>query len=274
MKNSLMVFCLAAFLICCKTDKEKGSSDNEKTELPKSSSHATLKESIAQLDGTWISDDYMAAIEKNKAIYNNPAHTTTLFGFSVIGDSLAIDGKDYLYGFSKIEAGYTWPIFYNDAHGRIEYDIKMQDEIIPPSPFYIKKIDAKTVELVFSKPAKTERYRKTNSELEYDINKILFAGTYINESTNEKITFTEDGKVTGLAGKTTYQVQFENEDEYAVPFDAVVLYEDPDDEAGESFHFKIKGNTLTLYNLNEEEIEKYVEYNYTIGKMAYTLIKN
>jgi hypothetical protein len=271
MKNSILFLCLGILFVCCKNDP-KDTVDTQKELHTTKQGPLSMQESIANLDGTWIADDYMAAIEKNKSIYNNPAYTTSLFGFSVIADSLAIDGRDYLFGFSKIDAGYTWPIFYNNSTGRFEYDVKMQDEIIPPSPFYIKTIDATTVELVFSKPAKTERYRK--ADLESDINKILFAGTYTDQATNEKVTFTEDGKVTGLPGKVMYYVQFENDDEFAVPFDAVDLFDKPDDEAGEPFHYKIKGNTLTLYKINQEETENDSEYKYTIGPKAYTLIKN
>lgn len=262
---------MSVLFICCKNDKVNDISGNEKTEaVPGKSAPATLQESVVQLDGTWISDDYLTKIEKNKTIYPNPAYKTTLFGFSIMKDCLK-DGADYLYGFSKHDAGYTWPVYFNTVSGQIEYDKKRDDGNSPPSKFHISPLSSTKVALVFSNPERKEIYRKADLELE--LNK-LFAGTYTDKSTNKKVTFTSDGKVTGLTDKTWYQVQYDTEGEYAVPFDAIVLFARPDDEAGETFHFKIKGDTLTLYSLNEQEVKKYEEYIYTIGNIAYTLTKN
>jgi len=271
MKKFYLLLLIVLSLINC--DKKKGDTNvtTSKTNEPGHDKGLTLKESVARAEGTWISEPYLAAIEKNKAIYNNPAYPTTLFGFSIVKDSIA-DGEDYLYGFSTHDAGYMWPVQYDSAKKRISYNIKVEDsDNMPPSPFYLNPLTATTLEIVFTKSTKREVYRK--ADLEYELNRILFEGTYIDKATNKTVTFTKDGKVTGLEGKTMYQVQYDPEGEYAVPFDAVFLFTLPDDEAGTPYHYTISGNTLTLYNVNEKEIEKYVTYNYAKGTKAYTLTK-
>ena len=271
MKNFYLLLFIVVTLISCDKKKDDTNVITSKKSEPAHDKGLTLKESVSRTEGTWISEPYLATIEKNKAIYNNPAYTTTLFGFSIVKDSIA-DGKDYLFGFSTHDAGYMWPVIYNTDKKRIEYNSKKEDrDNMPPSPFYLNPLTAKTIELIFTKPAKKEVYRKV--ELDYELNRILFEGTYTDEATNKKVTFTRDGKITGLQGKTMYLVQYDPEGEYAVPFDAVFLFTLPDDEAGTPYHYTISGNTLTLYNVNEKEIEKYIKYDYTKGTKAYTLIK-
>jgi hypothetical protein len=272
MKRYLFLIVLATLSIDCTTKSEKIDSSKKGETAESSSSKAkSIKELVHQLDGTWLSDSYLAAIEKRKTVYGNPAYTTSVFGFSILKDSL-IDGSDYLYGFSTHDAGYTWPISYNESNKRVEYDATTGDEIKPPSAFYINPLTSTTLELIFAKPAKKELYRK--AALEQELNRILFEGTYTDQATNKTVTFTRDGKITGLNGRVLYLVQYDTEGEYATPFDAIFLFTKQDDEAGTPFHFKISGDTITLYTVNEEEVEKYVEYNYSIGAKAYTLIKN
>jgi hypothetical protein len=270
-KTYLTLFCMACLVLSCniKTDKEVNATKSDSTIAESGQKARSLKETATILGGSWIADDYLANLKKNKAVYTNPKYKTTLFGMSFIEDSLAT-GSTLLYGFSPHEVTYSWPVYFNTKSGHFEYDPKQDIGDKPLGNFSLDILDDNLLELKFTKTGKKERYRK--ADIEEELNS-LFAGTYTDKATGKTVTFTLDGKVKGLPGYVQYYVQFDPDDEYAVPFDAILLYANPTDEAGKPYHFKINGNTLTLYNVDEHEVEKYVEYTYTIGKEAYTLTK-
>jgi len=268
-KRYFITVCALCLFSCnSKTEKDNTANTKEKSGEAEQKTR-TLQETANILDGAWLADDYLANIKKNKAVYANPKYKTTLFGMSFIKDSLAT-GSTLLYGFSPHEVTYSWPVYFNTANSRFEYDPKQDIGDKPLGNFAINVIDDNLLEMAFTKTGKKELYRK--ADIEKELNS-LFAGTYTDKATGKTVKFTSDGKVTGLPGFVQYYVQFDPDDEYAVPFDAILLYAKPTDEAGMPYHFKINGNTLTLYQVDEHEVEKYVDYTYSIGKEAYKLIK-
>jgi hypothetical protein len=269
-KIYLITACLLIFISCTsRTEKE---TDNTKGREPGKENKLearTLRQTAEILDGSWIADDYLSNLKKYKAVYTNPKYKTTLFGMSFVKDSLAT-GSTLLYGFSPHEVTYSWPVYYNTENSRFEYDPKQDIGDRPLGNFALNILDDNLLELVFTQSGKKEVYRK--ADIEKELNS-LFAGTYTDQATGKEVTFTPDGHVTGIPGYVQYYVQFDPDEEYAVPFDALFMYAEPTDEAGKPLHFKINGNTLTLYNVDEHEVEKYIEYTYTIGEKAFTLVK-
>jgi len=261
---------LALTISCDKKDTnraiEKPAPQSEKTTVEPS---RTLEQTAAVLGGSWIAKDYLDNMKKNKGVYNNPKYTTTLFGMSFIKDSLAT-GSSLLYGFSAHEVTYSWPIYWNDTTGHFVYDPKQDIGDKPLGDFSLNLLNDTLLEVSFTKSGKKEIYQK--ADIEKELNG-LFAGTYTDKATGTTVTFTQDGFVKGLPGFVQYYVQFDPDAEEAVPFDGIFMYAKTTDEAGTPFHFKIKGNTLTLYNVDTHEVEKYVEYTYTIGSEAYVLMK-
>jgi len=271
MKNLFCFLAIAAFLLVSCAKKESGQTVTEEnsTENVSERKAATLSETAAALNGTWIAKDYLDNVKKLHTIYGNPKLTTTMLGMSFLKDSLAT-GSSLLYGFNQHEANAIWPMYWNDSNGRFEYDTKQDIGDKPPGDFALTLKDDNMLELQFGKTGKKELYRK--ADLETELNS-LFAGSYIDKSTGKAVTFTSDGKVQGLPGFVQYYVQYDPDAEEAVPFDALFMYTKMTDEAGKPFHFKIKDKTLTLYAVDEHEVEKYVEYTYTIGKEAFVLEK-
>jgi hypothetical protein len=214
-----------------------------------SNSENSLSDLLNIIDGNWISDDYLSKIENSKAILTNTPYNSSLLGFSVLKDSLA-DGNDYLYGYTAHDAGSTWPIYYNTAKSRLEYDIKKSDGNDPPSTFHVSIVNDKTLDLVFAD--KKIRYRKT--DLDTALRQILFEGTYT-DAHNRPITFSADGSITGLDNYTFYRVQFDPDGEEGIPFDGITLYKSEKEDFGKTYHFKIHDKALVLYNVSDPMTE-------------------
>ena len=271
MRNTaLKLLLLTGILFSC-TEKEKqtNAANTETVQTQPDNKAMNLQEAAAVLDGSWIAKEYLDNLKKYKAVYENPEVKTTMFGMSFIKDSLAT-GSTLLFGFSQHEINYSWPVYWNDKTGKFQYDPKQDIGDKPLGDFTLNILKDSLLELNFTKTGKKELYRKADIETELNS---LIAGTYTDKATGKIVTFTKDGKVQGIPGYVQYYVQFDEYEEYAVPFDGVTMYANTTDEAGKPFHFKIKNNTLTLYNVDEHEVEKYVEYTYTIGKEAYVLTR-
>jgi hypothetical protein len=271
MKN--LYYCLSIVVAlsasCKKQDTENATEKNVTTEKTTGVQTSSLQETATILGGSWIAKDYLDNLKKNKAVYNNPNYTTSLFGMSFIKDSLAT-GSTLLYGFSPHEVTYSWPIYWNGKTGHFMYDPNEDIGDRPLDDFTLNLLGDDLLEVSFTKSGKKEVYQK--ADIEIALNE-LFTGTYTDEATGKTVTFTEDGSVKGLPGFVQYYVQFDPDAEEAVPFDALFMYAETSDEAGTPFHFKIKDNTLTLYNVDAKEVEQYVEYTYTVGSVAWVLTK-
>jgi len=271
MKNLFCFLAIVAFLLvsCDKKETRQTVTEENTAENVSEIKAATLPETAAALNGTWIAKDYLDNVKKLRTIYGNPKFRTTMLGMSFLKDSLAT-GSSLLYGFGQHEVTSVWPVYWNTTTGRFEYDNKQATGDNPPGDFVLTLKDDKLLELQFTKTAKKELYWK--ADLETELNS-LFAGSYTDKATGKTVTFTPDGKVQGLPGFVQYYVQYDPEAEEAVPFDAIFMSAKSTDEAGKPFHFKIKDNTLTLYAVDEHEVEKYIEYTYSIGKEAFVLEK-
>lgn len=271
MKKLLFLFAVVITLLasCNKKDSGETIEKNGNSINASSGRQRTLSESATVLGGSWIAKQYLDNLRKQKAVYAIPMPKTTLFGMSFIKDSLAT-GNTLLYGFSRHEVTYSWPIYWNENMAGFQYDPKQDIGDKPLGDFTVNIIDDTSLELAFTKTGKKELYQK--ADIEEELNK-LFAGNYNDNASGNTVTFTTDGKIEGLPGFVQYYVQFDPDAEESVPFDGIFLYANTTDEAGTPFHFKINGKNLNLYHVDAKEVEKYVAYDYTIGTVAFELTK-
>jgi hypothetical protein len=258
----LIIILLFLVGVSCTNKTEKIVSDSEK--VNNENSKNSLSDLLKIIDGNWISDDYLSKIENSKAILTNEPYNSSLLGFSVLKDSLA-DGTDYLYGYTAHDAGDTWPVYYNTAESRLEYDVRKSDGNDPPSTFYVNIVNNTTVDLVFTD--KKVRYRKT--DLDTALRQILFEGTYT-DAHNRPVTFSANGNITGLDNYTFYRVQFDPDGEEGIPFDGITLYKSEKEDSGKTFHFKIQDKALVLYNVSDLMTEDEI----VIKDIAYTFTKH
>lgn len=217
-----------------------------------------------QLDGAWLSENYISKIEKSKSIYANMNTDDSMLGFWLYKDTLT--GKHpRLLGFSIHEGGLDAPLKYNIDKNRFENDLDLVNEFSAhKTPFFIKPVNPNKIEIQHSKPAKIETYRKV-ADIDSELRKVLFNGVYIDKLTNKTITFKEDGETTGIANKHFYSLLFDFEEFH---FDVVFIADTSKRDNLQEYHYKIEGNNLRLYNLNISE-----ETGYTIGSLAYDLVK-
>ncbi|WP_026994408.1 hypothetical protein [Flectobacillus major] len=104
------------------------------------------------------------------------------------------------------------------------------------------------------------------------VEELLFQGTYL--LNGQKVTFSADGKVSGLAGYSYYFPQYD----YfggSYGFDQIILGKTKDLQKGQDFAFQFMGNTLKIYDitctLKDKNSNDCLEAKR--GKLRYTLVK-
>ncbi len=257
---SIFSFCAIS---CNPKDENNTKTENQADEKHVFSTASDLGELSKKLDGYWLTDDYLLNIEKSKSIYNNREYTTSLFGFILKKEELMKD-ISYLHGFTHHEGGYEAPLRYNIQKKCFENNLnKTEAHTFLKNPFELILTDSNLLDLSFKN--KQERYRKVE-DIESELRKILFEGKYTDLLSDQEIIMQSDGKLTGLTDKNFYNPYYDFGE--GLWMDAIFVYSNNRLENQEMYHFKIKGDTLQLFNINGEMPD------YTLGVLKYQLIKN
>lgn len=226
-----------------------------------------LNNLAAAMDGLWISDTYLSGIEKTRSIYSNNEYGTVngLFGFTLYKDKLST-GTTELLGFTEHEGGIVYPLQYNEANKQFVYDPKRANELDGPMQLSLSPSKGGQIEIAYTQPkSQKDRFRKIgdsksdNDLLDETLNQMLFEGSYTDVAGNT-VTFTRDGKVSGIKGIDHYYLLYDFGE--GLEFDTVFLWQGESNGDRVTYHFKIEGKTIKLYDtsLNEEELK------YTISK--------
>lgn len=219
------------------------------------------------MDGLWISDTYLSGIEKTRSIYSNKEYGTVnrLFGFTLYEDKLST-GMTELLGFTEHEGGIVYPLQYNEANKQFVYDPKRANELDGPIQLSLYPAKGGLIEITYTQPkSQKDRFRKIGDSksdldlLDQTLNQMLFEGSYTDGAGNV-VTFTRDGKVAGIKGIDHYYLLYDFSE--GLEFDTVFLWQGESNGDRVTYHFKIEGKTIKLYDtsLNEEELK------YTISK--------
>jgi len=268
MKKIYLLAGIALLLSGCKKDTiqtliKPTSAENEIT-APDTKEYRQ-EEEASKMDGTYLSDTYLSNIQKRHSIYAAKDTESYIFGFTLHKDSL-ITKTPLLEGFSNHEGGINANLKFNPEKSRFENDLSRNGEFdYFTKPFVINFTEGKYADIVFKNPLKTERYRKV-TDIESALRELI-AGNYIEPTSNRRFTFMTDGTMKGVPGSGYFELSFEFQE--GLPFDAIFMGDTQESKNQIEYHYKIEGNTLTLYNLtgNHEAGE------YIIGKPAYILVK-
>lgn len=259
----ITLFLLIAVISCKKED-----TSTKKIEVisqDKSQENNQQGQLAAKLAGNYVTDTYLSEIEKLKSIYKAEDYTTSMLGFELNKDSLA--GKHpCLNGYSYNEGGLNASLLYNKTKNRFENNVNLNKELLPffKSPFKINSLSETQLEIDFENRAKKEVYRKV-TDIDTELRRILFEGNYIDKATSTSVNFSQNGKITGIANKHFFELLYSFE---GIDFDIVFLSSDDQHKYDEMFHFKIEGNTLKIFKVNQDE-----ESGNTIGALIYELVK-
>jgi hypothetical protein len=244
----LLALLLPALLASCKNETQQALTSNTAT-TPNTVDSVALSK---QFGGLWISDSYLTAIEKTKSVYANWQYTTSVLGFEFNKQ------LNHVWGFSQHEGGTSWPITYNPATNRYSYDATRKEDYEQAQDFVLYKTGDNIIEIAHAKPARKERYRRISLknniyDLDYELNRILFEGSYTDSLSGKKIKFGHKGNVSGLGDMVNYHIHYDFGE--SLEFDTVFISKNKQQEAQQTYHFKIKGSTIYLYATTENEEE-------------------
>ena len=227
---------------------------------PTSQTVTTEKQPVAapQIDSnaTYVVNDFLLDVAKTRSPYEvSKTAEYPLFGFSFTPTKLK--------GFTVHEGGYDADLRFDPATS------KYAGQGIPGlEPFEFTVIASGDVVLTFLKSNKTYTYKKV-PDVDSAVREILFAGTYVDPKIKPAIQFHADGRLTGLVSEKTYQPIY---DFMGGPlnFDQVIMREKSDETKVSYYHYKLKSDTLELYEAiqpqNGDGVEK-------IGALRYRLVK-
>ncbi|KOS06308.1 hypothetical protein AM493_09885 [Flavobacterium akiainvivens] len=260
----LIVLLLSVSLASCKKDTASATSTTDTiTQENKTVDSVAL---LKQFGGLWISDSYLTAIEKTKSVYANREYTSAVLGFEFNKQ------LNHVWGFSEHEGGTSWPVTYNPATNRYTYDITRKEDYQEAQDFVLYKVGDNLIEIAHAKPARKERYRRISAKsdiyaLNYELNRMLFEGSYTDSLSGKKVSFGRKGNVSGFGDMAYYLIL--NDFGEGLEFDTVLIDKNKEQEGRQTYHFEIKGTTIHLFaTTNNEE-----QLTYTINPTPAFVLK-
>jgi hypothetical protein len=217
-----------------------------------------LIELSENLNGLWISDNYLKNIAKSKSIYSSRNYDTKILGFILDKRNLQTDSA-YLNGFTDHEGGYGSPIKYDHQKRKfVNHTSKLTEFAAFPEAFELNFNSSKILTMYFPKTKKSDDYRKINFDFQTEIRKILIAGKYTSTYKNSKIRLDNDGSVHNFNNFVYYELIADFG--MGIDFDAIIFFKTRKGgnwSNGEIYKFIIDNNTLILQHIktNWETLE-------------------
>jgi hypothetical protein len=277
MKNILYVLLIINLLISCKSNtKQIPAKDSTINTQSVNQAQALIKRFKPIIQGVWVEKDYIDKIIKTRsplASEDKVGYITTMYINTdhINGDSLIVPTGDNHEGSQitiKFYPGKTPSSIRISEGGELGYTTEKGDTIM----FYTR-LDDQTKKII-----KTEFIKVLNKQpdddlgygLNYAINKSLIAGNYILTDTlnsNVKVTFTNDGKVSGFLNHSKYKINIDLNTDPMDNLDEINF--DISSKRPASFSYKFNGDTLNLYDAYPNADSTQL----ILGKRIYKLIR-
>lgn len=210
------------------------------------------KENLAaNLDGKWVSEDYLQKIARSKSIFAHKKYSTQLLGFDLNRD-LLMSGDPYMAGFTEVEGGYRNYLNFDRNKTCYMNDLNKPNKFPSIPKSFDLSYNEGYAELAFPLEKTTERYKKIEGSLDSELRKLVMAGTYVVEGDSMPITFTKEGSVKFLDFNSYKLVSNFGE---GVEFDAVVFFNGPEPGhwyKGQLYKYEFSGKRLLLYEVRED----------------------
>lgn len=235
------------------------------------------------LQGVWIKKDYIdkmaltrspaAAAELQKGITSMYFDTSEIAKDSLLADAVwnNHEGDKVILNFKPGKYPHTLLLFEDRTHyvmSSLGYQIRGRDTML----IKYHTENGQTTAINYFKVLNAQPHNQLDAGMKYIINKTLVAGNYILLGKKVKktvISFTNTGQVTGFNDFHTYYIKNDVGGEFLNNLDEITFNEASKKPKRKDFAYKIKGDTLTLYN-------SYPNDNFTesvIGELVYQLVR-
>ncbi len=201
-----------------------------------------------QMQGKWVSDDYLSKIARSKSIYAHRKYTTQLLGFDLYKENL-LSNEPYMAGFTEVEGGYRNYLLFDRNKTCFLNDLNKHN-VFPSIPkTFDLLLNGENIEMHFPIERITEYYRKIDASLDTELRKIVATGSYLAEGDSIPIVFTKEGQVNFLDFSSYKLVSNFGE---GVEFDAIVFFNSPNPGhwyKGTLYKFEFQGRKLILHKI-------------------------
>lgn len=198
-------------------------SDNHTAQQPNSSSASNMKYQLSEeLNGLWISEDYLKKIGVTLSVYQSKDYETDIQGFYLDEKNLQSDSA-MLDGFTPHEGGYSSPLVYDSTQHKFVNNLsKTEEYTVFPDPFELNYDSAGILNMYFPKSKKTDKYRKLSSDLQTELRKILIADKYKSGVDGSAIQFDKDGTVHNFEDYRYYELIYDFQE--GIEYDAILFF--------------------------------------------------
>lgn len=240
-------------------------------------------DNIETLEGIWIDVGYLEEIEKYKSVYLTD-NKYTLLGFRMEKENLR-SNSPFLFGFTSHESGYDIPICYDFSKNTYVLDtmkaanefykniaihrenntvdtVKVKSHSYFKDYFELVVLNDDNLKLFFSKLKNEILYRKCN--LNNELVRLLFEGTYVSIESGRKIAIGKDGQVIDFKDKTSY-LYVVYDFGLNINYDAIFITDEKEIHGGypegDLYKFIFRNDTLELYYVltDWDELEHIVD---------------
>ena len=267
MKKITFICLLLSFTLLTNCKQETKADDilptNNQPELTEEPDGDLIAEA-AKLKGLWLNGAFLTSVERQKSIYKSQPAENTIFGFTIQSDSTSAN-KLLFNGFSTYEGGYDGIIAYHPEKKQFVHLSTGEEYETLKESFSLLATGKNSLQLEYENHKK-ENYRRI-SDIDSALRDILFEGSYTDKLSGNTVVFNQNGNVEGIDNKGFYVPLYTFDAGYE--FDTVFLALNETLESSDRYHFKIEGDTISLYSILEDENEKL-----SIGELMYKLVKN
>ncbi|RWY55576.1 hypothetical protein [Mucilaginibacter gilvus] len=267
MKKVLFLLIPAAILLSCKGKPTQSAADTTSTH----SSPLFLKKQLSVYQGVWVKSDYIEKINQSQSVLAAVDVVTGITGMQIDSGLLNGDSLEVTVGWDNQNPGNVAltfkpgknPAAVKFGEDELGYSIANGDTSLILYQIYNKQL----FKTRYNRILPVGPDRNLSDAINYAINKALIAGNYTLKGSVDKVTFTNDGQVTGLAGVKKYFIENDLKPGALKNLDLIILDEFSSKKAVYSYLFK--GNTLELYEAKPNA-------NATLmvsGKLKYTLTR-
>ncbi len=237
-------------LVLLSCDNNLKTSENNQVVNNNNFDHKDLIELSENLNGTWISDNYLKNIETNKSVFKSRKYDTEIQGFYLDKTALKTDSA-FLEGFTDHEGGYSSPIKYDNEKDKFVNDMtRLSDYATFPDSFELNFDGKGKIGMYFPKTKKTDYYRKVNSDFQTEIRQLLIAGNYKAIYDNSEIQFDNNGEVHNFKDFKYYELVADFGE--GIEYDAIVFFKTlkrGNWSDGEIYKFEIISTSLQLQHV-------------------------
>ncbi|MBE9662532.1 hypothetical protein [Mucilaginibacter myungsuensis] len=225
------------------------------------------------VQGVWVKKQYLDSVIFTKAPASVPQNDNEVIILYIDTKDIKGDSLTFYVGKANhafVAAGLYFrpgkdPRRIKIADSEVDYTINGKDTLLN---IHFER-GGKPQVISYIKVAQTREKQKIGEGLDYALNKELFAGKYeLKDGSGVKeVEFTVDGKVTGLGKLKTYYVN----NDFVIGGHNVdgLTFDMADSTKTSGLAFKIKGDTLDLYNTSVDTVKQTT----TIADIKYHLVR-